>query len=275
MPNKRLSMRKIHVVLRLHFDKGLSYRAIGRACKISKNSVKSYLLRFEEAGLSWPLPQNMDDYKLERLLFKPQSHEKNRPMLDLTYIHQELARRGVTLQLLWKEYKQQHPDGYTYSHFCEIYRNFTRKLNLSMRQYHKAGEKMFVDFAGQTMHIINPETGELKEVQIFVAVLGASNYTYVEAVSSQELNNWLICHCHALRFFGGVPQIIVPDNLKSAVSKACRYERDLNPSYHDLAKHYGVAVIPTRVRKPKDKAKAEVGVQVVERHILAPLRNTP
>jgi len=215
----------------------------------------------------------MDDATLEELLFPPKSKDHKRPLPDHHHLHRELARKGVTLQLLWKEYIQEHPSGYGYSRFCDLYRSFLKKQKLSMRQRYKAGEKLFVDFAGLSPQIINPDTGEINGVHVFVAVLGASNYTYAEAVLSQDVVNWLSCHVRAFNFFGGVPEIIVPDNLKAAVKKPCRYEPELNPSYQDLAQHYGVAVIPARVRKPRDKAKAETGVQIVERRILAPLRN--
>jgi transposase len=174
--------------------------------------------------------------------------------------------------LLWEEYQGEHPQGYRYSHFCELYRQWARKLKISMRQTHKAGEKLFVDYAGHTLPIVNPHTGEIVEAQIFVAVLGASSYTFAEATMSQNLQDWLGSHRRAFEFLGGVPELVIPDNLKSGVSKPCRYEPDINPSYQDLAEQYGTAVIPARVRKPKDKAKAEVGVQIVERWILARLR---
>ena len=188
-------------------------------------------------------------------------------------VHSELKRKGVTLTLLWEEYQALHPGGYRYSRFCDLYRDWRGKLTTSMRQVHKAGEKMFVDYAGHTLPIVDRRSGEIQEAQIFVAVLGASSYTFAEATWSQALADWIGSHTRALDFFGGVPQIIVPDNLKSGVSKPCRYEPDINPTYNDLAQHYGAAVIPARVRKPKDKAKAEVAVQVVERWILARLRN--
>jgi transposase len=175
--------------------------------------------------------------------------------------------------LLWEEYYAEHPNGYRYSQFCELYRRWARKLKVSMRQIHKAGEKLFVDYAGHTLPIVNRHTGEISEAQVFVAVMGASNYTFAEATLSQNLSDWLGSHVRAFEFLGGVPELVIPDNLKSAVSKPCRYDPELNPSYQDLAEHYGTAVIPARVRKPKDKSKAELGVQVVERWILARLRN--
>ncbi len=185
----------------------------------------------------------------------------------------ELSKKGVTLQLLWQEYKEIHPTGYQYTQFCDYYRRFAGKLDLSLRQRHKAGDRLFVDYAGTTIPVTDPDTGEIREAEIFVAVLGASNYTYVEAAYSQDLPSWISAHTRAFEFFGGVPAVIVPDNLKSAVIRACRYEPDLNPTYQEMAAHYGAAVLPARVRKPKDKAKVEAGVLIVTRWILARLRN--
>lgn len=267
-------MRKIREVLRLHHDSGLGQRPIARCLNISRTTVGDYLHRAKMAGLSWPLPDAVTDQQLYSRLFPPAAPlaPSDRPLPDCAYLHAELKRKGVTLMLLWEEYRTEHPQGYRYSHFCELYRRWARKLKTSMRQIHKAGEKLFVDYAGHTLSIVNPRTGAISEAQIFVAVLGASSYTFAEATLSQNLSDWLGSHTRAFAFFGGVPELVIPDNLKSAVRKPCRYEPDLNPSYQELAEHYGTAVIPARVRKPKDKAKAEVGVQVVERWILARLR---
>src|SRR6056297_3137204 len=267
-------MRKIRETLRLHFDSGLGQRPIARCLNISRTTVGDYLHRARIAGLSWPLPEALTDQQLYNRLFPPTGSvsSSDRPLPDCAYLHTELKRKGVTLILLWEEYLGEHPQGYRYSQFCELYRRWARKLKLSMRQIHKAGEKLFVDYAGQTLPIINPQTGEIREAQVFVAVLGASSYTFAEATLGQNLPDWLGSHVRAFEFIGGVPELVIPDNLKSAVNRPCRYEPDLNPSYQDLAEHYGTAVIPARVRKPKDKAKAEVGVQVVERWILARLR---
>ena len=274
MPKKRLSMRKIKEVLRLHYDKRISQRAIAGACSIARSTVQDYIKRFEAAGLMWPLPEGMDESQLNQLLFSRAAPNKtNKPQADWTYIHQELARKGVTLKLLWQEYCRAHPDGYGYTRFCQLYRTWARKLKVSMRQVHKAGEKTFVDYAGLTMEVIDPLTGQVNRAQVFVAALGASHYIYAEATVSQSLTCWLSSHVRAFRYFGGVTEIIVPDNLKSGVSKPCRYEPELNPSYQELAQHYGVAIIPARVAKPKDKAKVEVAIQLVERWVLAPLRN--
>lgn len=271
MAKKRLSMRKIKEILRLRAA-GLSARQIGASINAPKSTVADYLKRADSAKISWPLPEKTDETDLVRSLFAFAAPPTKPPLPDSGYIHTELKKKGVTLTLLWEEYLAENPNGYRYTQFCDYYRSFKGKLNLSMRQTHKAGEKMFVDFAGKTMPIVDPETGEINEAQIFVAVLGASNYTYVEAVLSQNLENWIACHANAFQFFGGVSALTIPDNLKSAISKPCRYEPDINPTYRDMAEHYGTVVIPARIRKPKDKAKVEVGVQVISRWILARLR---
>jgi transposase len=275
MAQERLTMRKIREVLRLKWECGLTNRAIARSCSISHSTVGEYVRRAEKAGLSWPLPTDLDEDRLFELLFPQPSRPSSRviPCPDWSWVHTELRKKSVTLRLLWVEYRDDHPDGYGYSQFCALYRRWAKRLNPSMRLTHKAGEKVFVDYAGQTVPVVDPQTGEIRQAQIFIGVLGASNYTYAEAHWSQDLPNWTGAHVRMFDFFGGVTEIIVPDNLKAGVKHPSRYEPDLNPTYHDLAQHYGVAVIPARVRKPKDKAKAEVGVQVVERWILARLRN--
>jgi len=275
MAQERLTMRKIREVLRLKWECKLSNRAIARSCSISPSTVGEYLRRAQEAGLSWPLPADMGEDALFELLFPkaPPFSSRVIPCPDWSLIHTELRKKSVTLRLLWVEYREAHPDGYGYSQFCALYREWAKHLKPSMRLSHKGGEKVFVDYAGQTVPIVDPHTGEVHQAQVFIGVLGASNYTYAEAHESQELPNWIGAHVRMFAFFGGVPEIVVPDNLKAGVKNPCRYEPDLNPTYQDLAQHYGTAVIPTRVRKPKDKAKAEVGVQVVERWILARLRN--
>jgi transposase len=268
-------MRKIREVLRLKWDNGMSNRRIAASSGIGRPTVSEYLRRAEEAGLSWPLPDDLDDARLERLLFPPPPDlpAQERGIPDWVHIHGELKHKNVTLFLLWQEYRANHPDGYQYSWFCEHYRAWQGKLDMVMRQDHRAGEKLFVDYAGQTVPIIDRATGEIREAQIFVAVLGASNYTYAEATWSQSLPDWIGSHVRCLHFLGGVPELVVPDNLRSGVSKAHRYEPDVNPTYQDMASHYGVAVLPARVRKPRDKAKAEGGVLIVERWILAVLRH--
>lgn len=273
MPRKGISMRKVREILRLHFGAGLSIRQVAQSCNIGRSTAGEYIQRARNAGLSWPLPEGMDEAQLEAALFKRPNYKTKRPQLDMHYLHSEMCRKGVTLLLLWHEYKQVHPDGYQYTQFCEHYRRGRKKLDLCLRQEHRAGEKTFVDWAGYTIPIVDRYTGEVAAASIFVAVLGASNYTYAEAFPSQTLVHWITAHIHAFEFFGGTTEIVVPDNPKTAVKKPCRYEPELNPLYHDMAVHYGTAVIPTRVRRPTDKAKVEVGVQLVERWILAALRN--
>ena len=266
-------MRKISDILRLR-EAGLSIRQIASSLRLGRTGVSNTLARAKAAGIAWPLAEDLDEATLHKRLYgTPRSSFSQRPLPDWDRVHKELKRKGVTLMLLWEEYQSVHPDGYQYSRFCELYRIWRRKLDVTMRQDHKAGEKLFVDYAGQTMDVIDPETGEARTAQIFVATLGASNYTYVEATWTQSLEDWTGSHRRAFEFFGGVPEIVVPDNLKTGVTKPDFYEPDLNPTYQDLAAHYNVAVIPARVAKPRDKAKVESGVQVAERWILARLRD--
>jgi transposase len=269
-------MRKVREVLRLYFGAGLSARKVARSCNIARSTVGEYIQRAENAGLSWPLPEGMDDAKLEDALFKRPHYNCNskRPQPDMHYLHIEMRRKSVTLQLLWDEYKQVHPDGYEYSQFCEHYRRHKQKLDLALRQEHRAGEKMFADWAGQTVPVVDRHTGEVIFAGIFVAVLGASNYTYAEAFPSQILAHLIMGNIHALEFFNGCPEILVNDNMKTAVTKACRYEPDLHPVFQDMAAYYGMAVIPARVKRPRDNAKAEAGVLLVERWMNEPLCET-
>jgi len=275
MAGRRLSMRKIREVLRLHWDQGLSDRQIATSCGIARSSVKEFLLRAQRAGLSWPLTEDLDDGTLEARLFPPAIPVslKDRPAPDWQEIHSELRKPKVTLQLLWYEYKERYPEGYQYSQFCELYRRWAKKLDFCLRQEHRAGEKVFVDFAGQKIPITNSETGEITRHPLFVTVWGASNYTYVEACPSEDLPSWIMAHVRALTYFGCLPQVLVPDNTKTGVSKPCRYDPELNPTYQEMARYYGLAIIPARVRKPKDKAKVEAGVLLAERWILAALRH--
>jgi len=274
MTRERIPMRTIKEVLRLKWSCGLGRRDIAKSSGIAKSTVIEYLRRAERAGLSWPLPAELDDAALEHLLFPPVlASDVSRPLPVWEDIHRDLARKSVTLMLLWDEYKAQYPDGYQYSYFADLYRAYAKKLDISMRQVHYAGEKLFVDYCGQTVPVIDKSTGEIHDCQIFVAVLGASNFTYAEATYTQGLPDWIGSHVRALQFIGGVPEILVPDNLLSGITKACRYEPGVNRTYQELAVHYGAAVIPARVRKPKDKAKVEAGVLLVQRWILAALRN--
>ena len=246
MPAKRLSMRKIKEVLRLCWGQGLSKRQAAGSCGISRPAVDGYLRRAEAAGLSWPLPVELDDGALERLLFpsSPVLPDTARGVPDWSEVHRELKRPGVTLQLLWHEYRQRHPQGYQYTWFCRHYRAWAGKLDLVMRQVHRAGEKLFVDYAGMRATAIDPATGAVREAQVFVAVLGASNYTYAEATWTQGLEDWIGAHVCCFTYLGGVPEVVVPDNLRAGVARAHRYEPDINPTYQDLATHYGGRYYP-------------------------------
>jgi transposase len=268
-------MRKIREVLRLRYGHKLTTRAIGVSCSIGRTTASEYLHRATDAGLTWPLPADLDDEALELLLFPlaPSVPAGERPLPDWDYVHKELRRKGVTRFLLWQEYKSCSPTGLQYTQFCDRYLQWRGRQDPVMRQIHKAGEKQFVDYAGHTVPVTDRRTGEVRFAEVFVAVLGASSYTFCEATWSQGLADWIASHIRAFEFFGGVPEVLVPDNLKSGVTSPHLYEPDLNPTYQDMAVHYGVAVVPARVRRPQDKAKAESGVQVAERWILARLRN--
>jgi transposase len=268
-------MRKIHEVLRLVWVCGLTRRQAAQSCGIGRTTVSEYVERAEAAGLSWAEVEALGGEELERRLFPAPAvvAPGERPVPEWSEVQAELRRPGVTLRLVWEEYRALHPQGYGYSRFCELYQAWRGRVDLVMRQEHKAGEALFVDYAGQTVPVVDRRTGEVREAQVFVAVLGASNYTYAEATWTQGLADWIGSHVRAFEFFGSVPRTVVPDNLRSGVSRACRYEPELNPTYHELAVHYGVAVVPARVGKPRDKAKVEVGVQIVERWLLAPLRD--
>jgi transposase len=268
-------MRKVSDVLRLKFEAGLSNRQIAKSLSIARPTVAEYLRRFDAAQLQWSEAATLGEAVLEGKLFPAVSRPATarRPEPDWVVVHQELRRKGVTQMLLWQEYRSVHPDGFEYSWFCDHYRVFRAAVDVVMRQTHRAGEKLFVDYAGQTVDVVERSTGEVRCAQIFVAVLGASNYTFAEATWLQALPDWIGSHVRAFQFFEGVSEIVVPDNLKSGVKHPHRYEPDLNPTYQELAAHYGVAIVPARVRRPRDKAKVEVGVLLVERWILAALRH--
>jgi transposase len=267
-------MKQITEVLRLKYAGGLSHERIARAVGISKGAVSKYASLAAAHGLSWPLPDDMDEAALERTLFPPQTSPTRFVEPDGFAIHQALKHKGVTLQLLWSEYAATHGDqAYRYSQYCHHYRQWRARQKRSLRQIHRAGEKAFIDYAGKTMAVVDRGSGEIRHAQIFVAVLGASSYTYAEATWTQSLPDWIASHQRALRYFGGVPQLLVPDNLKAAVVVADRYEPGINSTYADMAAHYGTAVLPARPYKPKDKSKAETAVLLVERWILARLRH--
>ncbi len=272
MGAKRLPMRQIREILRLKHE-GLANRAIARACGVGVGTVSEYLRRGQRAGLAWPLPPELDETSLEARLFPPPETGREQIPPDLIRIHQELKRPGVTLHLLWEEYREVHPAGYGYSQFCEIYRRWAGKLRPSMRQHHRAGEKTFIDFSGKRPHLIDGKTGEEVPVELFVAALGASSYTYAEATATQKLHDWVGAHTRMLEYFGGSTQLWVPDQLKSAVTGPCRYEPGVNRSYQDLAKHYDAVVVPARPGKARDKAKVESMVLIAQRWILARLRH--
>jgi transposase len=270
-------MRKIREVLRLRFGLGLRQDQIARSCSIGQATVHRYLEKAAAAGVTWPLPEDWDDRRLDELLFpsRPeQTHSQPRPVVDFAAIHGQLiAHKHVTLQLLWEEYRESHPDGYGYSRFCELYQRWSRNQDVVLRQEHRAGEKVFVDWAGPTVPIHDSRTGEAAPASVFVAVLGASTYTFAWAALDQTLPNWIDCHVRAFEYFSGTTKLIVPDNPRTGVSRACRYEPDLNRTYHEMSQHYGTAIMPARPRKPRDKAKVENGVLVAERWILAALRH--
>lgn len=271
-------MRKLREVLRLHFDLKLSQRQIARSINIGQSTVYDYLARFTRAGLSWPLPAELSEAELESALF-PSVRTSTEPAVnprlpDWGYVQRELQQhKHTTLQLLWEEYRATHRDGYSYSRFCYHYECWKQQQNLVMRQEHRPGEKLFVDWAGSKVPVYDRENDTIHEASLFVAVLGASNYTYAEASGTEQLEAWIGAHLRAFEFFQALPQLVVPDNPKTGVLRACRYEPDLNPTYQEMATHYGVGVLPARPRKPRDKAKVEVGVLIAERWILAALRH--
>ena len=269
-------MRRIREILRLKHECGASDRAIGRSLGIARSTVALTLDRVAAAGLAWPLSATLSDRVLEALLYagagsRQGMRRKAEP--DWTHVHRELRRPGVTLMLLWEEYRAREPGGYGYSRWCDLYRSWEGRLSPTMRQAHPAGERLFVDYAGQTVEVVDGRTGEVRQAQVFVAAMGASSYTYAETTWTQTLPDWIGSHTRALAFFGGVPAQLVPDNPRVGVDRANWYEPGLNRTYLDLATHYGTAILPARVRRPRDKAKVEVAVLVVERWILARLRH--
>src|SRR5215472_9410936 len=268
LPARRLSVRKIKEVLRLKYEVGLGLRQIARSCSIGLGTAHEYLERAEAAKITWPLGAEWDDDRLEAALFggPPRSRPTVLPMPDFAGLHRERQQhRHVTLQLLWEEYREANPDGYRYSRFCELYQRWRKKLDVVMRQEHKAGEKAFIDWAGSTIPIYDRVTGVAWQASLFVAALGASSYTWAEATRDQQMESWLRAHIHAFDYWGGIPALAVPDNTKTGVSKAHRYDPDINPTYHNFAVHYGFGVLPARPYKPRDKAVVESAVQVAQR----------
>lgn len=269
-------MRHVKDILRLKFHNQLSLREIARSCGLPTSTVGDYLQRAHAAQLTWPLPEGIADSELMARLMDeacaPPDRPPVKPLPDWPTVQQELRRKSVTLQLLWQEYRQAHPEGYGYSRFCELYERWAKTLDPVLRQTHEPGQNLFVDWAGQTVPIHHPE-GTLSQASLFVAVLGASNKTYVEAFAHQQLENWIAGHCRAFSFYGGVSRAVVPDNPKTAVIRACRYEPVLHPTYQEMAQHYGTVILPARVKKPRDKAKVESGVQIAQQQILAALRD--
>jgi transposase len=267
-------MRKTREILRLRWGLQRSLRDTAASCGLGATTVHDVIARARAAGLTWPLPDDLDDAALEARLYPPPQGRDGRPLPDFAAVYRELQRRGVTLELLWQEYRAAHPEcGYGYSRFCDLYRAWRGQLDVVMRQEHRAGEKLFLDYAGLGIDIVDAETGVVTAAPVFVAALGASSFTYAEACEGQDLGSWIAAHIHTFEYIEGVPAILVPDNLKAGVTTPDRYEPELNPTYRELAAYYGATIIPARVRRPRDKAKVENAVQQVERWVLAPLRN--
>lgn len=277
MAAERLSMRRVREILRYRFAEGLGHKAISYRVGASPSTVRETLRRAVAAGLMWPLDEAMTDAVLEAALYKASGKKTGHRRgvePDWAQVHRELKRKHVTLQILWDEYIARHPDGYRYSRFCDLYRGWAARLPVTMRQNHGAGEKLFVDYAGDTVPVVVDRlTGETRAAHLFVAVLGASSLSYAEARWSETLADWIGCHVNALEAFGGAPALLVPDNAKVAVIKACRYDPQVNRSYAAMAEHYGSAVLPARPRRPRDKAKVEAAVRIVERWLLGRLRH--
>ena len=268
-------MRKVMEVLRLRFEQRLSQRVIAQTLGVAQGTVNTYLTRFATSGLAWPLPPELDEAALEARLFTraPFPPPDVRPLPDWAAMRQELTRKGVTLQLLWQEYKAQYPDGYQYTQFCRHFHAWADTIDPVLRQVYVAGERSLVDYAGPTVPIVDLPTGEEREAQIFVAALGASHLLYTIATWTQTLPDWIGAHVHMLEYFGGVTALIIPDNASALVRHPCYYEPEVHPTYREFAAHYNTVILPTRIASPRDKAKVETAVQIVEREILAPLRH--
>jgi len=278
MPTERLTMRRIRLVLQRHFEGRTSTRVIAREVGIGRTTVQDYLARATAAGLGWPLPADLTDEGLEQRLFPAPSCQlgtRRYPEPDWAAVVREMKRPGVNLLILWEEYNAVHPEGYGYSRFCELYRAFERRLSPTMRQTHVAGDKAFVDFSGKKIPITDPLTGEVRMAELFIAVLGASNLTYAEPTWTQTLPDWIGAHVRMFRFWGAVPRLLVPDNLKSGVNKPSFYDPEINRTYARMAAHYGTGILPARPYKPKDKAAVEAGVRFAQTYILGRLRKVP
>jgi transposase len=266
-------MRKIREILRLSWDCKLSRRQIASSCSVSRSTVADYVYRAQSAKLSWPLPEELDDVALEQMLFPAQQNRcPERPQPNFAEMHEKLRHKGVTLAMLWEKYKWENPEGYQYSQYCDLYREWSKAVDVVMRQEHRAGEELYSDFAGSTLAVINPHTGEVSAAHVFVSALGASSYTYAEAFFSENAEAWCMGHANAFGFYGGSTEKVIPDNPKSVVNKPCPYEPDIHPDFQHMAAHFGAAVIPARVRKPRDKATVEAAVRVATMWIIAVLR---
>jgi transposase len=266
-------VKSIREILRLSFSCQLSGRQISKALGLSRAAIWECLRRASAADLTWPLPDTLDETKLFELLYQQPTVQTPRTQPDCLHIFNELKRKGVTLSLLWEEYKRDNHDGYQYTKFCGIYSDWLEKTNLVMRQEHRAGHKAFSDFSGGTLNIVDPHTGVVQTAKLFVCALGATSYTYAELFFSESAEAWCTGQANALSYFGGTSEILIPDNPRAVISKACPYEPDINPDFLLLAEHFGVAVVPARVRRPKDKAVVEAAVGLATRWILARLRN--
>jgi transposase len=271
--NRRISMKNIKEILRLVNENNLSTRQIAKSCGCSPSTVTAIIERYEGTELPWQAFKALDEAEMEAKLYPQEINSSKKELPDWDYIHKELKKKGVTLQLLWQEYKEAYPNGVMYSQFCDHYLKWRKLRNISMHQIHKAGEKIFVDWSGETMYVTDRNTGERKPAYIFIGVLGASDMIYAEAFSTEKLDSWISAHVNMFNYFQGVSQIIVPDNLRTGVKKPCFYEPEIHPTYLEMANHYGTAIIPARVRKPKDKPLAENGVLIAERWIIAKFRN--
>jgi len=277
MPAERVEMRRVREILRYRFEQGLGHKSIAVRVGTAPSKVRETLRRAAVAGLSWPLGDDVSDSVLEATLYNAagtKTGHRRAPEPDWAHVHRELKRKHVTLQILWDEYISRHPDGYRYSRYCDLYRGWALKLPVTMRQDHAAGDKLFVDYAGDTVTVIVDRlSGKTRQAHLFVAVMGASSLSYAHARWSETLPDWIECHIQALEFFGGAPALLVPDNAKVAIIKACHFDPQVNRTYCAMAGHYGSAVLPTRPRRPRDKAKVEAAVRIVERWLLGRLRH--